>query len=77
MAVVDETPLMMPVSSTVSPNDLMWIVMKENNDPIPTIEKTGKLFSLKTKQLNIDGRIPAKRMKVRILIGINSRCFKS
>ena len=48
MTVIEETPLMMPVSSTVSPNDLMWIVMKENNDPIPTIEKTGKLF-LKTK----------------------------
>ena len=48
MAVVDETPLMMPVSSTVIPNDFMWIVMKENSDPIPTIEKTGKLF-LKTK----------------------------
>ena len=35
MTVIEETPLMMPVSSTVSPNDLMWIVMKENNDPIP------------------------------------------
>ena len=35
MTVIEEIPLMMPVSSTVSPNDLMWIVMKENNDPIP------------------------------------------
>ncbi len=56
MTVIEEIPLMMPVSSTVSPNDLMWIVMKENNDPIPTIEKTGKLFSLKTKQLSIVDR---------------------
>ena len=79
MAVVEETPLMMPVSSTVIPNDFMWIVMKENNDPIPTIEKTGKLLILSKNNTQhiVDGRIPAKRMKVRILIGIKSRCFKS
>ena len=49
MAVVEETPLMMPVSSTVIPNDFMWIVMKENNDPIPIQLKNRKVIIFQQK----------------------------
>ena len=45
MAVVEETPLMMPVSSTVIPNDFMWIVMKEKSDPIPIQLKNRKFIN--------------------------------
>jgi hypothetical protein len=34
-AATEETLLIMPVSSTVIPNDFMWMVMKENSDPMP------------------------------------------
>jgi hypothetical protein len=44
MDATEETPVMMPISSTVIPNDFMWIEMKENSDPIPMIKKKIKLY---------------------------------